>query len=329
MQEINYNNFGAIEIEQSPTDFELGAISLPVEIPDVYLPEWTSEIQMQSKQPTCGANSGTALKNSQDGFNGSFPYLWKKIKSIDVYPVDSGTSMDFIFKALAKFGVCSKDMLQGDTSLDTTSFLNSLQTTPEMDTDALKHRISSYAYTWNPSFEEIKQTIYKHKGAILLLKIGQEFWTPSWNEKDIMPLKNTGSTVSGHFVFAYGYDEKYIYFINSWSKDWAKDGVGYFDESYLSRVMQMGTAVDLNGYVFPRDLKKGMSGTDVGILQSYLKKEGLFNVKITSYFGSITESAVKAFQEKYADVILKPLGLEHGTGYAGRATLSLLEKKYN
>lgn len=327
--ENNPFGVGAIEKEQSPTDFELGAISLPIEIPKVYLPEWKSEIQMQSKQPTCGANSGTALKNSQDDFDGSFSYLWKKIKSIDVYPVDSGTSMDFIFKALAGFGVCSKDMLQGDVSLDTTSFLNSLQTTPEMDADALKHRISSYAYTWSPTFEQIKQTIYKHKGAILLLKIGQEFWTPSWSEKDIMPLKNIGTPVSGHFVFAYGYDEKYIYFINSWSKGWAKDGIGYFDESYVSRVMQMGTAVDLNGYIFPRLLKKGMSGTDVGILQSYLKKEGLFKVGITSFYGSITEQAVKDLQRKYANEILKPVGLTEPTGLAYRSTLSFLEKKYN
>lgn len=120
-----------------------------------------------------------------------------------------------------------------------------------------------------------------------------------------------------------------IYFYNSWSDKWGRAGVGYFGTDYASRVMQMGTAIDLNGYTFPRDLKKGMSGTDVGILQKYLKEEGVFNVGITSYFGSITEQAVKDLQEKYTNEILKPVGLSHGTGYAGRSTLSFLEKKYN
>jgi peptidoglycan hydrolase-like protein with peptidoglycan-binding domain len=50
---------------------------------------------------------------------------------------------------------------------------------------------------------------------------------------------------------------------------------------------------------FSRPLSTGSEGTDVTSLQNVLKNQGLFNVSATGYFGPLTESAVKAFQEKY------------------------------
>lgn len=334
MMEINYSNLGAVEREQSSKDFLLGSIGIPESIPETYLPEWSAEIEMQAKQPCCGACSGTELKNSQDSFNGSFPYLWKKIKSIDNFPVDSGTSMEYIFKSLDEFGVCSKDLLEVDTSTDIETFAKNTGITPEMDSDAAEHRISVYAFSWSPTFEEIKQTIYQHKGAILLLKIGSEFWTDkngvsSWKESDILPLRTGEPIVSGHFVFAYGYTKDYIFFVNHWTDQWGKKGIGYFGPEYVNRVIEMGTAVDLNGYTFTRDLKIGMYGTDVGILQKYLREEGLFKVGITSYYGPITAKAVSDFQMKYKDEILTPLGLTEPTGYFGESSRKMMETLYN
>lgn len=202
--------FGAVEKEQSPTDFELGAVTFDVQIPETFMPEYNFEIQMQGKQPCCGACSGSALKNIQDTTDTSFTYLWKKIKVFDGFSVDSGTSLDSIMKALNKSGVCHADLLKGDISLPTATFAQNTGITSEMETDALKHRVGAYAFTWNPSFEQIKQAIYKHKAVILLMRIGEEFWTPSWSEKDIMPLKPGKSIVSGHFVVAFGYDSDYI-----------------------------------------------------------------------------------------------------------------------
>ena len=66
-----------------------------------------------------------------------------------------------------------------------------------------------------------------------------------------------------------------------------------------------------------------MNNNEVDCLQEFLKShlpgiypEGL----ITGNFLSLTQSAVIRFQEKYAEDILIPLGLEAGTGFVGLAT---------
>src|SRR3989344_86023 len=79
---------------------------------------------------------------------------------------------------------------------------------------------------------------------------------------------------------------------------------------------------------FTKTMVKGTSGGEVENLQKFLSKhpdvypEGL----VTGYFGSLTEAAVKRFQEKYANEILKPLGFIEGTGVVGNRTLEKLNE---
>jgi len=66
---------------------------------------------------------------------------------------------------------------------------------------------------------------------------------------------------------------------------------------------------------FTKNLRIGSQGEDVKDIQRFLKKQGFFNHPyITSYYGPVTDKAVRAFQAKYADEILKPLGLTSPTG---------------
>ena len=79
---------------------------------------------------------------------------------------------------------------------------------------------------------------------------------------------------------------------------------------------------------FSKTMVKGTRGGEVENLQKFLSKhpdvypEGL----VTGYFGSLTEAAVKRFQEKYANEILKPLGFIEGTGVVGNRTLEKLNE---
>jgi peptidoglycan hydrolase-like protein with peptidoglycan-binding domain len=75
---------------------------------------------------------------------------------------------------------------------------------------------------------------------------------------------------------------------------------------------------------FTNDLHFGMTNSqEVRCLQEFLKSQGSEIYPeglVTGNFLSLTQLAVIRFQEKYASEILKPLGLEKGTGYIGAKT---------
>ena len=72
------------------------------------------------------------------------------------------------------------------------------------------------------------------------------------------------------------------------------------------------------------DLYFGMrDDSEVRCLQEFLKNQGpeiYPDGLVTGNFLSLTQQAIIRFQEKYASEILKPLGLEKGTGFFGSLT---------
>ncbi len=74
------------------------------------------------------------------------------------------------------------------------------------------------------------------------------------------------------------------------------------------------------------DLQKGDSGTAVTYLTGVLAGEGLLP-QSQSTFDDAVYQAVVAYQEKYADQILTPLGLTAGTGYVGSSTRAFINGK--
>jgi len=81
-------------------------------------------------------------------------------------------------------------------------------------------------------------------------------------------------------------------------------------------------------YNFYRNLGYGDRGDDIKALQIALQKEGIYKGPVTSYFGSLTLTAVMSFQVKYAEDILGPWGLIKGTGFVGGTTRVKLNKLY-
>jgi peptidoglycan hydrolase-like protein with peptidoglycan-binding domain len=80
--------------------------------------------------------------------------------------------------------------------------------------------------------------------------------------------------------------------------------------------------------LWQRNLRLGDSGKDVMALQKILINEEFWGeqVSATGYFGTITQQALIKFQEEYDYYILRPLGLEKGTGYFGERSRSFFQK---
>ena len=76
-----------------------------------------------------------------------------------------------------------------------------------------------------------------------------------------------------------------------------------------------------------KNLSAGMKGDEVKLMQEVLINEGLLaKGSASGYFGNLTKQAVIKFQEKYADEILKPVGLTKGNGFLGTGTRAKINK---
>jgi len=292
------NSFGGIERIPQPTDYDLGSLLAPT-YPDTFIPIYPLTIEDQEQIPDCGANAGVYLKEIiHNDTRLSVEYLWDKIKQIDNIVPQNGTTMDCIFKVLKSQGATTYQLLPTNSALSLTAFTDPSKITTKMDTEAQNHRISAYAFIQSPTFEQLKQAIYTSKAVVMLLRVGDEWWTKNgvntWNSSDLLPLRSTEPITSGHFVVAIGYDQNYIYFVNEWSSAWCGTGYGYFGLDYLPRCVEIGTAVDLTSapYTFTQTLKIGNTGLSVKMLQIKL------GITADGIFGNKTLQAVKDFQVK-------------------------------
>lgn len=288
--------FGGIERRVDPRDFELGSYQIPTSIPAVYKPDVSDiPVYFQGTFPTCGAHAGafkaTLMRKYKTAATISLSpkYLWDEIKQIDGFPLEDGTDMASIFKSIAKTGDCLTTLLPNDLGTSLQSYSSISNVTPAMVVNGSQNLINGYAFTNNPTMGQIKQSIYMNKAVIALVDIGDGWWLPDYAH--VLPLK-LGNKVGHHFIVLWGYDETNVYFRQSWGTQWGNNGDGYFNQSYISNVLEIGSALFLpNQFIFTKDMQRGDANNDVLQLQRRL---GV--VPDTSYFGPITLTAVKAYQ---------------------------------
>lgn len=221
---------GAI-YDPKPTDFNLGMAFTNEILENVHIPDmsWFKR-HYQGRQPACGAFSASHLAQilqhndkTAEQSELSPAYAWKKIKAIDGFPIDVGTSSNAIFKMLASrgigvYGCVSEDVTQDD---DTFAFDNS---TEEVTNEAHKRICGTYGFKAYPSFEDIKKAINLKGGAGLLLRGDNGFWGtkfPTFNKCEW-----------GHFVVAYGWTDDGIWVIDSAERD-DQFGFKFIDKKYF------------------------------------------------------------------------------------------------
>lgn len=303
--------FGGIERTVDERDFQLGSYQIPGQIPPAFI-QSVSDIPVfyQGTYGTCGAHAGSffdsKLQSDRQRITRilSPKFLWAMIKQIDGFSLEEGTDMRSIFRSLIMTGNCDLALFPNSLDVSVAAYSAIKNVTDLMRLNGYQNQLKNYAFTNNPTFDQIKQAIYKNKAVIALVDIGDGWWLPDWAH--VLPIK-LGSKVGHHFIVLHSYDEKYIYFRNSWGPTWGNKGDGYFDISYVTHVLEIGTSIILpNQFIFTKDLQRGDSGNDVTQLQRRL------NVEQVSYFGPLTQAAVKIYQISH--------GITPISGYCGMKT---------
>jgi C1A family cysteine protease len=205
-------------------------------------------VKMQGKYGSCGGHAGAMFESIIENTDLSPKYLWKLAKNLyaqssdtELY-ADTGVDMRSIFKAMQNTGVCHESVCPDVLDPSFQQYTDVAAITAAVYNDAYPYGVTNYAFTDNPTWDEIRQAIYQNGAVIALVDCGDGWWANGWGEQATCPLK-LGNYASGHFICLWGYDEKYIYFRNSWSSAWGRNGDGYFDVSYLPHVREIGVGI--------------------------------------------------------------------------------------
>ena len=208
MQPHGFTILGGIDKLPDERDIKLGVSAVPVYTHPKTLTNtsaWQIPVEYQGQQPACGAHSGAEAKGLAIGSRFSPRFTWEDLKTFDGWPIDSGTDMRSIFKSITGTGVLDYAQLGNDVTLSEEVYAT--PPTPAQRALAKKFAGMGYGFITDLSFEGLKQFISDHGPAIVLLRVGDEWWTDihgknSWAESDILPVRVPQVVTSGHFVLA-------------------------------------------------------------------------------------------------------------------------------
>lgn len=275
------------------------------------------------------------------------------------YAPGEGTYPSLVATLMRKYGISEAQFCPNNINLDHETFVynRKIESIPkEAFENAKNHMYVKGDFTVPVSVEGIKQALtfaIKNHGAVMILRrVGDTYWkdkngVSTWDKNKLWPIRKPEVITSGHEELLYGCRKNAdgthtIKWLNSWSEAWCSTGGNTKDGGYGEQILeewlplineirvvvsQLPTEV-VEGfkYTFTKTMKFGDKNNEVVALQTALKSIGLFPKAqaITGKFGPITLEAVKNFQLKYSNEILKPAGLMSPTGFVGSFTLNQL-----
>lgn len=195
------------------------------------------EIEHQHKVGICTAISLTQNAKKFIGipFSADFQYLLQK-KYYDGN-WDEGSSILNALKVGKNIGFLPlsewKWTTEQDRYLPYDAYIAKLKSIPETEIERLKllcadYKLDGYSFIDPNDNQAIARSINNSKAGILCMyQVGEEWYTPSWLEKDINPLKAPKKVVSGHAItmssynYTLGIDQVLA---NTWGDTWCKSG---------------------------------------------------------------------------------------------------------
>lgn len=312
------------------TDLPATAVSLPSKhITDISM----IPVLNQGVLGTCVAHAIAGVKMYQEyketgkvvKFSRRFTYSLARLLSpydpngMGLFPRDGG-------KVTSDVGVLEPDTID-DNTLPHGIYSGYVPTKAEKD--GAKKWSAGFATVNNGDLTAIKQAIVKEG----VLTISLAFDGNSWNShtgKLSAPKDVTGA----HYIMIYGYEDidgdTILYFRNSWSEDWGKNGNGQFNwTDYKTYSYDVLVFTDIPNdliekakntqFLFTKNLKLGMTDSEVSKLQERLKLEGFYTYpQITGYFGPVTKEALIKYQ--------KANNITPAEGYFGPITRSKMNE---
>ena len=236
----------------------------------------------------------------------------------DDLDLEDGRRPRTVAKISTIYGCCTTKTLPNDTDLPLSQYRDKNKITQAAYAEALKYRIPGYISV--PLDKYSFRTAIQLYGAIsTLFAIGNEFWTPSWQPKDINPLRIPKEIISGHQIVVKGWKDLYNRLRNSWGKEWNQNGEGdygpnawrpYIFEGWVPAEIPKDVALFLKTLPSPAQFKydfasmptltKGMVNDNVKFAQIALMIKGHL-APVTAdelgIYGNKTAAAVLAYQK--------------------------------
>lgn len=327
--------FSTPESPKDYRDINYSELTRAVPLPASYFVDYSKiPVTMQYKRGSCVAHATAKRKEAVELDDRgvlvalSPRFLYSIIKKEDGNTTE-GTAIRNGLKMLSKVGICLESTYPSDyPTMSHDEFMDYSKIPDRAFQEAVNYKDQSYASVPLEK-EAIKQAIMVGQGVIARIIIDDQWWTPSWQEKDILPLRPHKTTsYGGHAVVLYGWEGDRFWGRNSWSTDWGHNGDFYFDwETYKSSLSEVWVSVDVDSnkleevHNLPehkpltRNLSFGMMGEDVKRIQKVLKVS-----PETGYFGPKTLQAVINFQKQY--------GITPTLGFVGEKTRLKLNTLY-
>jgi hypothetical protein len=229
-------------------------------------------------------------------------------------PLDGGRRPRTVLKVAKDFGICTTKTLPNNTDLSIAEYRDKSKITPEAYKEALKYKIPGYLRV-PVSQQDARTAIYLYGATSTLFRIGSELWTPSWEEKDINPLRTPNQITSGHQMTQKGWkDGRMNTLRNEWGTEWCRKGEADFSytdwmpfiyEQWVVAQIPKDTKAFLEKlpaakdfhYTWERNMKQGDQSSDVSMAQ--------FAFMILGLLGPVPPEELGIFGPKTARANLK------------------------
>ena len=226
-------------------DIPLSAFQPITAIPPSYFTDISSlPVNNQNQIGSCVGQASSVLKEQQEVdehvhfINLAARWIYAQCKKIDNYS-GQGTYVQTALKVLQDMGVCYEYQFPNDGIIsDHAKYIDLSEANYDASETASHAKIKSYAFVSPLTWDGIKQAIYNNKTIVLAMAGSND----GWRQQPILP---PNPVAWYHAVVAYGFDENFIYFRNSWSQYWGDNGNGKFGQDYLPFISVAATAVDV------------------------------------------------------------------------------------